>query len=100
MVDWIEPLLPVVNSDPDMRVDELAAAARASTLRQKVLEEVLRGERPEDDFNDLLRAERWDVDDYWAAALENVEAFIRQGIIPEALEFSSSGLVIPRHDNA
>jgi hypothetical protein len=97
MVDFIEPLLPAVNSDPDMRSDELAAAAEASLLRQRVLEQVLRGERPEDDFNDLLREERWDPDAYWETAEANVDAFIRAGIVPEALEFLDSGLVIPRH---
>jgi hypothetical protein len=97
MADWIEPLLPIVNDDPGMSPAELAQAAEASLLRQRVLEEVLRGERPEDDFNDLMREERWDVDGYWETAEANVEAFMRQGIVPESLEFLDSGLVIPRN---
>lgn len=96
-MDWIEPLLPIVATDPDMSREERARAAENSLLRQQVLEEVLRGERPVDDFNDLLRSERWDVDEYWETAEANVDAFIRAGVIPEALEFLPSGLVIPRH---
>ena len=95
--DWIEPLLPVVNSDPDMSRDELTQAAEDSLLRQQVLEEVLTGKRPEDDFNDLLRVERWDPDLFWETAEANVDAFISLGIHPEGLEFLDSGLVIPRH---
>lgn len=96
-MDWIEPFLPVVNSDPDMNRSELTAAAEASLLRQRVLEDVLLGKRPEDDFNDLLRSERWDPDDFWKTAEANVEAFARAGIVPDALEFLPSGLVIPRN---
>jgi hypothetical protein len=97
MVDFLDPLLPVVNSDPDMSRSELAQAAEASRLRQRVLQDYLEGKRPEDDFNDLLREEGWDPDAYWHTAEGNVDAFIRQGLIPEALEFLDCGLVIPRH---
>ncbi len=96
-MDFIEPLLPVVNSEPGMSRAELQQAAIASQLRQKVLEEVLRGDRPEDDFNDLLRSEGWDPDAYWATAESNIDAFISVGIVPNALEFLDSGLVIPRN---
>lgn len=97
MVDFLDPLLPIVGSEVGMSRSELTKAVEASLLRAQVLEEVLRGDRPEDDFNDLLRSERWDPDAYWQTAEANVEAFIDAGIVPEALEFLDCGLVIPRH---
>ncbi|MGB3135403.1 MAG: hypothetical protein WBG38_14425 [Nodosilinea sp.] len=97
MADFLEPLLPVVNSEAGMTASELTTATEASLLRAQVLEDVLRGKRPEDDFNDLLRSERWDPDAYWQTAEANVEAFIQAGIVPESLEFLDCGLVIPRH---
>lgn len=99
-MDWIEPFLPIVQTDPGMNQGELERAATAALQRQKVLEDVLTGKRPEDDFNDLLRMEGWDPDAYWQTAEANVEAFIRAGIVPEALEFLDCGLVIPRRENA
>ncbi|MFQ4139633.1 hypothetical protein PGN35_025315 [Nodosilinea sp. PGN35] len=100
MADFLEPLLPIVNSDPDMSRAELTQACEDALLRAKVLEDYLRGDRPEDDFNDLLREERWDVDAYWRNAECAVDSFIQAGIVPEALEFLDSGLVIPRYGNA
>lgn len=97
MADFLEPLLPIVNSEVGMTASELTKAAEDSLLRAKVLEDVLRGNRSEDDFNDLLREERWDVDAYWLEAEQAVDNFINAGIIPEALEFLDCGLVIPRH---
>lgn len=97
MADFLEPLLPIVNSEVGMSASELTRAVEESLLRAQILEEVLRGDRPEDDFNDLLRSEQWDPDAYWQTAEANVEAFIRAGIVPEALEFLDCGLVIPRH---
>jgi hypothetical protein len=97
MADFLEPLLPIVGSEVGMSRSELTKAVDASLLRAQILEEVLRGQRPEDDFNDLLRSERWDPDAYWQTAEANVEAFINAGIVPEALEFLDCGLVIPRH---
>lgn len=97
MVDFLDPLLPIVGSELGMNHSELTQAVEASLLRAQILEEVLRGQRPEDDFNDLLRSERWDVDAYWQTAEANVDALIEAGIVPESLEILDSGLVIPRH---
>lgn len=97
MVDFLDPLLPIVATEPGMNRAEREKVAADSLLRQKVLEGYLRGDNSEDDFNDLLREQRWDPDAYWATAEANVDAFISQGIVPEALEFLDSGLVIPRH---
>lgn len=97
MVDYLEPLLPIVNSAEGMTHAELTQATEAALLRATVLEDVLRGDRPEDDFNDLLREERWDVDTYWLDAEESVEGFAKAGIFPDSLEFLDSGLVIPRN---
>lgn len=97
MADFLEPLLPIVNSEVGMTASEFTKSAEVSILRAQILEEVLRGDRPEDDFNDLLREERWDPDAYWQTAEANVEAFIQAGIVPESLEFLDCGLVIPRH---
>jgi hypothetical protein len=97
MVDFLDPLLPIVATEQGMTRDERAQAAADSLLRQKVLEGYLRGENSEDDFNDLLREQRWDPDSFWQTAEANVNAFINAGIVPEALEFLDSGLVIPRH---
>lgn len=80
-----------------MSASELAKVVDASLLRAQILEDVLRGHRPEDDFNDLLRSEDWDPDAYWQTAEANVEAFIQAGIVPESLELLDCGLVIPRH---
>jgi len=96
MADFLEPLLPIINSDPGMSRAELVKAVEASLLRATVLEDYLKGNRPEDDFNDLLRSENWDPDSYWAIAECNVDAFIAQGIVPDSLEYLDSGLVIPR----
>lgn len=97
MADFLEPLLPIVNSEVGMSASELTKAVEESLLRVQILEDVLRGERHVDDFNDLLRSEDWDPDAYWQQADTNVEAFIRAGIVPESLELLDSGLVIPRH---
>ena len=97
MADFLEPLLPIVNSDPDMSRSELEQACEDALLRAKVLEDYLRGDRPEDDFNDLLREENWDVDLYWQDANQAVDSFIQAGIHPDSLEFLDCGLVIPRH---
>lgn len=97
MVDYLEPLLPLVNSDPDMNRSELVQACEDALLRAAVLDDVLQGKRNEDDFNDLLRVDRVDPDDYWRDAEASVDAFIQSGIVPDSLEFLDSGLVIPRH---
>lgn len=97
MADFLEPLLPIVNSDPDMSRAELTQACEDALLRARVLEDFLKGDRPEDDFNDLLREERWDVDLYWQSAELAVDGFINAGIVPDSLEFLDCGLVIPRH---
>lgn len=96
MLDYLEPLLPTVNFDPDMSREELIGACDAALLRAAVLDDVLQGKRNEDDFNDLLREDRRDPDAYWQEAEAAAEAFIQSGIVPESLEFLESGLVIPR----
>jgi hypothetical protein len=96
-MDYLEPLLPIVNSVEGMNHTELTQAVESALVRATVLEEVLRGERPEDDFNDLLRQERWDPDGYWRDAEESVDGFAKAGIFPDSLEFLESGLVIPRN---
>ncbi|MBE9155383.1 hypothetical protein IQ265_00785 [Nodosilinea sp. LEGE 06152] len=96
-MDYLEPLLPVVNSAEGMTPAELAKAVDKALLRATVLDEVLQGKRGEDDFNDLLRSEDWDPDEFWIDAEGAVDAFIQAGIVPDSLEFLESGLVIPRH---
>ncbi|MBD1917445.1 MULTISPECIES: hypothetical protein [Cyanophyceae] len=96
-MDYLEPLLPVVNSAEGMTPAELTKACDKALLRAAVLDEVLQGKRHEDDFNDLLRSEGWDPDAFWHDAEDSVDAFIQAGIVPDSLEFLDSGLVIPRH---
>lgn len=99
-MDYLEPLLPVVNSAEGMTPAELTKACDEALLRAVVLDDVLQGKRSEDDLNDLLRGEGWDVDLYWQDAEQAVDNFIHAGIIPDSLEFLDCGLVIPRHGNA
>lgn len=97
-MDWIEPLLPLVDSDREMRPDERAAAARESLEFQGVLEDVMFARRPEDDLNDFLRLRGLDPDAYWQDVESDIDAVIRAGLVPDALEYSPSGLVVPRYD--
>lgn len=97
MVDFLEPILPLVNIDPDMSRADLERACADALQRASVLEEWLIGVRPVDDFNDLLREDGADPDEFWASADRAVDGFIQAGIVPESLEFLPSGLVIPRH---
>lgn len=96
-MDHLEPLLPIVNAEEGMTHSELEKACEAAFLRARVLDDWLQGKRPEDDFNDLLRAENWDPDAYWEDAQDAVDDFINAGIVPDTLEFLDSGLVIPRN---
>jgi hypothetical protein len=100
MADFLEPLLPLVHIDPDMSRADMEKACSDALLRASVLEEWLEGKRPEDDFNDLLRMDDGDVDEFWQNADRAVDSFIQAGIVPESLEFLDCGLVIPRHGNA
>lgn len=97
MVDYLEPLLPVISSAPGMNQAELVQACEDALLRAVVLDDVLQGKRNEDDFNDLLREDRLDPDTYWRNAETAVDLFIDSGVIPDSLEFLDSGLVVPRN---
>lgn len=97
-MDWLEPFIPCIDIEQGMRKDEIEVAAEESLTFQRMLTDVFFGRRPEDDLHDLMRLYGWEPQEYWSVAEANMDAVIRQKLIPDTLEYSPSGLVIPRYD--
>lgn len=95
MADWIEPLLPLVRLPEGMSPGEIEAAGRDQLIRQRLLEEVLLGQRPPDDFHDALRMDGLDPDNYWEVVETQVDAVIARGETFDGLEFLGRALELP-----
>jgi hypothetical protein len=87
---YIDPLSTNFRDEPDFNESDRAREFELLAVRQRAIEEILRGELSPSDLLEILESQEIDPTEYMDAATGAIEFVLNQGIGIEGWDFSTT----------